>query len=74
MGLPVCSSKAAMRSVDIGAVLLDLPYPRSAGVSPPHMPNTSCWPSCAHGFLTGHPEQMLRAWSHMWPWLLLRSG
>jgi hypothetical protein len=45
MGWLWCSSRDAMRSVDMGAALVDLPYPRSDGVSPPHMPNTSLWPA-----------------------------
>ena len=61
MGSPVCSSKAAMRSVDIGAVLLDLPKPRSAGVSPPHIPHTSCWPASKHCCWMGQVAQILRA-------------
>ena len=50
-----------MRLVDIGAVCVDLPNPRSAGVSPPHMPQISVWPACRHCCLMGHVAQILRA-------------
>ena len=61
MGWSWCSRSAAMRLVDIGAVCVDLPNPRSAGVSPPHMPQISVWPACRHCCWMGQVAQILRA-------------
>jgi hypothetical protein len=56
-----------MRSVLMGAECVERPKPRSDGVSPPHMPQTSCWPASKHCCLTGQFAQILRALSQTCP-------